>query len=71
MKEYTDKLDKHITAHKMRATCATAVYDATGDIVVTQGMMGHKSVNTTRRYIYSSKKKLDEATCNIGKGFGF
>lgn len=71
MKEYTDKLDKHITAHKMRATCATAVYEATGDIVLTQNMLDHKSVNTTRKYIYSQKEKLNEATCTIGKVFGF
>lgn len=47
--------DKHITPHKMRATCATNIYKKTGDIYLTADVLGHKNLSNTRKYA-----KIDE-----------
>lgn len=50
-------IDKHITPHKMRSTCATNLYDATGDIYLVQAQLGHSNIENTRRYAKVSNKK--------------
>lgn len=60
--KYASKgIDKHITPHKMRATCATKLYDATGDIYRVQKQLGHKSIENTKRYTKVSKQKQIES----------
>lgn len=50
------------TPHKMRATCATRLYEATGDIYRVQQQLGHKSIKNTERYAkVSEKKKMESA----------
>lgn len=50
------------TPHKMRATCATRLYEATGDIYRVQQQLGHKSIKNTERYAkVSEKKKIESA----------
>ena len=39
-------------AHTLRHTGATYVYQATGDIVSVQEILGHSNLNTTRHYIH-------------------
>ena len=41
---------KKITPHKLRSSYGTALYEATGDISVVADVLGHESVDTTRRY---------------------
>lgn len=41
---------KHITPHKLRSTFGTRLYRSTGDIYVVADVLGHKDVNTTKRY---------------------
>lgn len=50
---------KHITAHKMRATCATMTFNKTGDIYLVANQLGHKNLSNTMRYtgIATDKKK--------------
>lgn len=57
LKRFTELagIDKHITPHKMRSTCATNVYKKTGDIYLTADVLGHKNLSNTRRYA-----KIDE-----------
>ena len=43
-------IEKHITPHKMRSTCATNVYKKTGDIYLTADVLGHKNLSNTRKY---------------------
>ena len=52
---------KHITPHKLRATYATNLYEATDDIYLVANALDHKSVNTTAKYYanMSNKKKSD------------
>lgn len=44
------------SSHRMRATGATAAYENTKDIVAVQEILGHASLQPTRRYVRSSKK---------------
>ncbi len=41
---------KHITPHKLRSTYGTNLYRETGDIYVVASVLGHKDVNTTKKY---------------------
>lgn len=50
IKKYTANLDKKITPHKLRSTYATMVYQKTNDIYLVSSLIGHKNVNTTKRY---------------------
>lgn len=59
---YTSCLDKHITPHKMRSTCATTLYEKTGDIYAVQNTLGHKNIKNTMRYAkYTDEKKKQVA----------
>lgn len=41
---------KHITPHRLRASYGTALYEATGDLYLTADVLGHESVETTRKH---------------------
>lgn len=41
---------KNITPHKMRSTYGTTLYQNTGDIYLVADVLGHKDINTTRRF---------------------
>ena len=41
---------KRITPHKLRSTYGTNLYRETGDIYVVASVLGHKDVNTTKKY---------------------
>ena len=41
---------KHITPHKLRSTFGTNLYKETGDIYVVADVLGHRDVNTTKKY---------------------
>lgn len=62
LKKYSDGLDKHITPHMMRHTCATNLYEKTGDIYLCASQLNHKNVSTTQRYAEISKSRKVEAT---------
>lgn len=54
--KYGENIDgKTLSPHKLRATFGTQVYNATGNIYLTQQAMGHSSVITTERYIREPK----------------
>lgn len=52
---------KHITPHKLRATYATNLYNATGDIYLVAETLGHKDITTTKEHYanLSDKRKAD------------
>lgn len=60
IKRNTYNIDKNITPHKMRATCATRLYEETGDIYLVQQQLGHKNINNTKKYAKISEKKRKE-----------
>lgn len=54
--------DKKVTPHVMRHTCATNLYEKTGDIYLTSRQLRHKSVTVTQRYAEISEEKQKMAT---------
>lgn len=54
-------VEKHVTPHVMRHSCATNLYEQTGDIYLCSRQLNHKSVSTTQRYAEISGKKQKEA----------
>ncbi len=54
--------NKHITPHVMRHSCATNLYEQTGDIYICAKQLNHKNVSTTQRYAEISKEKQREAS---------
>lgn len=59
--KYTASTHKPITAHKLRATMATSLYDATGDIYLVSTLLGHNSTEVTRRYAKVKEDKKRNA----------
>lgn len=53
--------DKHMHPHIMRHSCATNLYEQTGDIYLCAKQLGHAQVSTTQRYAELSKTKRIEA----------
>lgn len=53
--------DKHVTPHVMRHSCATNLYEKTGDIYLCARQLNHKNVTTTQRYAEISSTKQREA----------
>lgn len=54
--------DKKVTPHVMRHSCATNLYEKTGDIYLCSRQLHHKNVSTTQRYAELSKEKQKEAS---------
>lgn len=50
LQKYTHNIDKHITPHKLRATCATNLYKQTRDIYLVSNQLGHANISTTKIY---------------------
>lgn len=52
VKKYSSKVTslKKITPHKLRSTYGTNLYKETGDIYLVADVLGHKSVDTTRKH---------------------
>lgn len=53
--------DKKVTPHVMRHSCATNLYEKTGDIYLCARQLHHKNVSTTQRYAELSKEKQKKA----------
>lgn len=54
-------MEKHITPHKMRSTCAMKLYDKTGDIYLTAQQLGHANIANTTIYAKATEEKRREA----------
>lgn len=62
MDKYTfGATDKHVTPHVMRHSCATNLYEKTGDIYLCAKQLHHKNVSTTQRYAELSKERQKKA----------
>jgi site-specific recombinase XerD len=55
-------LNGKLATHSLRKTFAQRIYDASGDIFLTQELLGHKSVETTKQYLGVSYRKMQRAT---------
>ena len=66
IKKYTTGIkDKPISPHKLRASFATNLYEATGDIQLVQEAMNHSDVSTTQLYVQSSDRNRKRASSAI------
>lgn len=65
--KYTQNIDKKISAHKLRSTCAMNLYEKTNDIQVVSQMLGHKNLKTTSRYARATEKKMKNAASILDK----
>lgn len=61
--------DKHVTPHVMRHSCATNLYEKTGDIYLCAKQLNHKNVTTTQRYAEISKEKQKQAAALLDDMF--
>lgn len=55
---------KHITPHKLRSTYGTNLYKETGDIYVVADVLGHKDVNTTKKYYAAITDDIRRSVAN-------
>lgn len=55
-------VSKHVTPHVLRHSCATNLYEKTGDIYLCASVLNHKNIATTMRYANMSQDKKQQAT---------
>lgn len=67
IEKYTYNIDKKITPHKLRSTCATNVYNSTGDIYLTANILGHANIANTRRYAKVDEERKKKAAQAMDK----
>ena len=68
LKKYSEGVTtKKVTPHVMRHTCATNLYEKTGDIYLTSAQLHHSSVKTTQRYAEISDEMKSKATSILDK----
>lgn len=60
-KKYTYNIDKNITPHKFRSTCATEMYKKTGDIYAVSRKLGQSNIQNTKRYIQTDRAAEEKA----------
>ena len=61
IKKYTQNINKNITPHKLRSTCATQLIKNTGNIYLASHILGHSNVETTKRYAAIDKEMEQQA----------
>ena len=55
-----------LSSHSMRKTFARAIHKALGnDLVQTKTALGHSRIETTLRYLESSREAIDQAVMNL------
>jgi len=46
-------IEKEVTCHTLRHTCGALMYNETKDLAFVKELLGHGSITTTQRYVYS------------------
>ena len=67
--KYTKDFNKKITPHKMRSTCASTLYEATGDINLAREVLGHTSEAAIKRYARASVARRRDSARLLGEMF--
>lgn len=62
-------IDKPITPHKMRSTCAMNLYQKKGDIYLVQQQLGHKSIANTMIYAKATQDQMIDAAVALDSIF--
>jgi site-specific recombinase XerD len=58
-------LPTSIQTHQLRHTVAQALYDLTGDLVLSQQLLRHEDIRTTRGYLRGSQERLRAAQAEL------
>lgn len=58
-------LNGKLATHSLRKSFAQRIYDATDDIYLVQELLGHQSIETTKKYLGISYQKLQRAVAMI------
>lgn len=65
-KVYTKDFNKNIPPHGMRRTFANIAYEASGhDIYMVSNLLGHKQIDTTRKYVAADSSRKKEMSGKI------
>lgn len=68
LKKYSEGItNKNVTPHVMRHSCATNLYEKTGDIYLCATVLNHQNVATTQRYAEISQAKKKSAANILDK----
>lgn len=68
LQKYTKGItNKHITPHKLRATCAVNLYRQTKDLLLVADILGHNKIETTQRYTCASEDSKKQAVQFLDK----
>ncbi len=67
MKKYSVNINKKITPHSMRKSCATNMAAAGVNIQTIANMLGHEQISTTQRYVDVLKDDKSEAVSVLDK----
>lgn len=67
--KYTSSIDKHVTLHTMRKSCATNAYLAGADIRTIASALGHNSIQTTMKYAAAVDDKRDAMVNSLDSMF--
>lgn len=70
IKKFTEDTGKTITAHKLRSTFAMSLYEQTNDIYLVSELLGHKSTETTKRYVRATEEKKRKAITGMSNYIG-
>lgn len=62
-------IEKRITPHKMRSTCAMNLYQKKGDIYLVQQQLGHKNIENTMIYAKATENQMIEAATALDSIF--
>lgn len=63
-------IQRHVTPHMLRHTCATQWLEGGLDIRYVQKLLGHQSISTTEIYTHVSDQGLRDALCRAIEGLG-
>ena len=55
------RIDRHHSPHALRHTCATRLYQKTGDPFLVKEALGHRSLSSTLRYVTCDESRLRAA----------
>lgn len=70
-KEFSQKINHHLTPHSLRAGAATSLYYQTKDILMVKDFLDHENIATTEKYIHSQKDPSSTGTAILTADYDY